>query len=84
MRLIPFALQRRWWAVYHTVRHPLCYYAYRRKWRQRPSAGDLVIDCRGRICLVIALGENKDDLYFSDGYQASWMHCCSAAPKVTT
>jgi hypothetical protein len=47
------------------------------KWRHRPHAGDLVVDCRGKTLRVTAVdATDPDTLFLEDGTHASWMHCC--------
>jgi hypothetical protein len=69
-------VERRIWRLWHIVRYPRIYWYDHRKWRSRPKPGDVVVDCRGLNVTVERYGETQDDLIFTDGHSASWMHCC--------
>lgn len=73
-------LERFWWRLRLWVIQPRQSYAVWQKDRHRPGVGDVVEDCRGRLCTVVSVGHFKDDpddLLFDDGTHASWLHCCN-------
>lgn len=71
-------MERAWWRLQLWVTSPRLQYALWRKWRDRPGIGDVVEDCRGRLCTVVSvIADDPDSLVFDDGSHASWMHCCN-------
>jgi hypothetical protein len=70
--LLPRPLRTTW----QWIRHPRRNLYFGKKWRGRPGAGDLVIDCRGQEHAVARFLDGEDDLVLDDGYHCSWMHCC--------
>jgi hypothetical protein len=69
------------WYVWMVINHPIETYQRQKKWRHRPKVGDIIVDCRGRTLVVTSIGPTEDDLQLSDGWNASWMHCCDYPEK---
>lgn len=75
MRL--WAAERFFWTQWRRVRYPVASWRVWQKWRSRPRPGDVVEDCQYRRMAVASYGDTEDDLIFTDGSAASWMHCCN-------